>query len=358
MVTAEATAQGLWDRAQAEREAAEHALRAAPNGIARQTPFNQLLQAERRITAILHGWFAGALGFERVQRARMVFSLDVDGVLEDDTHGFSSTNLAGAAALRLLQLGQVAVLLNTARSMTEVQERVDQFSLLGGVGAFGASVWDGVFGREYYLLTDRGAAQIDELRGLLRKNPSIVVDPAYLCSVRVSKIIDGRRRPITGEEARRLLDQAGLTDLTFWVAPGHTDFVDRNPDKGKGVEQLIHELGLQALKLAAMGDSACDLPMLKASQLAFLPAATLPSYAPSRRQRLVRSRFLGAEALWETACHLVPSQALQRQVLSTASELELPQWMPISLKTMPINNRGWLPRIATALTSPISKRMN
>ena len=64
-------------------------------------------------------------------------------MLEEDSEGFSATNLAGAAALRLLQLGQVAVLLNTARSLIDVQQRAEDFTLLGGVGCFGASVWEG-----------------------------------------------------------------------------------------------------------------------------------------------------------------------------------------------------------------------
>ena len=72
----------------------------------------------------------------------MVFALDVDGVLEDEQEGFSSTTLAGAAALKLLQLGGVAVLLCTARGLTEVKDRVAQFGLLGGVSGFGSQTWD------------------------------------------------------------------------------------------------------------------------------------------------------------------------------------------------------------------------
>ncbi|MDQ6712764.1 MAG: HAD hydrolase family protein [Candidatus Dormibacteraeota bacterium] len=304
-----------------------------------------------RCTDLLHGWFAEALEFEPVETPRLVLSLDVDGVLEDDREGFSSTNLAGAAALRLLGLGGVAVLLNTARCLGDVRSRVKHFKLLGGIGGFGASVWDGVYGREYCLLSDLGAAQIDRLRATCRLDAANLIDTSYACSLRVSQMVDGRLRPIIGEQARRLLDRGGLSDLTFWVAPRHTDFVDRKVDKGRGIEQLSRELGLSRLPLAAMGDAACDLPMLKMAEFAFLPAATLPSYVAPGRQRLMRSRHLGGQSLWEAACQLVPSSTLQRRVLSRVQELQLPDWMPEGLRTPPPLNRGLFPRLATALTA-------
>jgi len=343
--------QQTWEAAQAELGEAWRSLQAAHAGIARQVPFERVLMAERRCTDILHVWFSDAFQLEFVEAPRLVLSLDVDGVLEDDREGFSSTNVAGAAALRLLGLGGVAVLLNTARSLPEVISRVERFKLLGGVAGFGANVWDAVYGREYYLLSDVGAAQIDRLRAILRRDSGSLLDASYACSLRASRMTDGRLRPIVGEEARKLLDRGGLTDLTFWVAPRHTDFVDRSVDKGRGIERLVLELGLQRLPLAAMGDAGCDLPMLKAADFAFLPAATLPSYVSTRRQRLMRSRHLGGQALWEAACQLVPSSSLQRQVMDRLQGLRLPDWMPESLRTPPPLNRGLFPRLATALTT-------
>ncbi len=300
---------------------------------------------------MVHAWFAQALEIERVVDPRWVLSLDVDGVLEDEMEGFSSTTLSGAAALRLLQLGRVAVLLNTARSVLDVRDRVDQFALLGGVAAFGAGAWDGVFGREHELLSERGAAQLDRLRTAVRADPDMVMDPAHRYSVRASRIIDGAPARIGGADARRLLDQYALSQLAFWVAPRHTDFVDPGMDKGAGVAKLQKELGLASLPLAAMGDATCDLPMLQQAALAFLPAATLPSYVPTPRQRLIRSRYLGGGALWEAACRLVPNVGLQRRVLETVRRLPVPHWLPLTLRRYPPLNAGWLPRLAAALTS-------
>src|SRR5438876_7999947 len=116
-------------------------------------------------------------------------------------------------------------------------------------------------------------------------------------------------------------------------------------------DRLRKTLGSSSLPLAALGDGACDIPMLKMAQFAFVPAATLPAYAAAKRQRLYRSRFLGAHALWEAACQLVADPTIQRQVLAITDELSVPDWMPETLRTLPITSRGLLPRLATVLSN-------
>jgi 3-deoxy-D-manno-octulosonate 8-phosphate phosphatase KdsC-like HAD superfamily phosphatase len=345
-----------WETAESDLLGARQALLAAPPGIARKAPYMRLITTQSRCTELLHGWMAQALGLERVRDPRMVLSLDVDGVLEDEQAGFSSTGLAGAAALRLLQLGNVAVLLNTARALESVRDRVRHFRLLGGVGAMGAVAWDGVFEREEGLMRDSSGAQLHRLRTALRADSSVVLHPEHDYSVRASRISDGRIGPISGTDARGLLDRARLNDLAFWVAPRHTDFVDRSADKGAGIKRLTKLLGLDALPMAAMGDGACDVPMLRQSAFAFLPAATLPSYVPPRRQRLVRSRNLGDQAVWDAACSLVPNPALQRQVLAAANALEFPEWFPEHFRRRPSITLRFLPRLAAAF-SPV-RRVN
>jgi hydroxymethylpyrimidine pyrophosphatase-like HAD family hydrolase len=331
-VDSDASDARAWQRAQAELGAARTELASALPGISRQAVYVRLLVAQRRCTALVHRWLAEALHLERVVDPRLVLSLDVDGVLEDEAAGFSATSLTGAAALRLLQLGRVAVLLNTGRSLAGVRDRVQQFVLPGGVAVFGAALWDNVFLHRSSLLSDRGKHQLSEFRTLIRAEPAFVQDPSHQESVRVSRVVDGTVMPIPGPDARALLDHHGFTDLTFWVGPRHTDFVDRRADKFTGLTQLREELGLDRLPLAAIGDGACDISTLRSASRAFVPAAALPSYAPSRSQTLVRSRYLGEEALWDGASRLVPDPSLRRRVRVVLEGIVFPEWFPSTLR--------------------------
>jgi 3-deoxy-D-manno-octulosonate 8-phosphate phosphatase KdsC-like HAD superfamily phosphatase len=337
-----------WREAELELADAGEELKSALPGIARQHVYTRLLAGQRRCTALVHQWLADAFHLARIVEPRVVLSLDVDGVLEEESGGFSATDVMGAAALRLLQMGGVAVLLNTGRSLVEVQDRVEQFSLLGGVASFGAAAWDGVYSRTFYLLSDRGSDQLAKLRELLRADAGLIQDLSHTESVRVSRVVDGARMPISGSAARALLDRHGLTELSFWVAPGHDDFVDRRVDKAIGLTRLRQALGLDHLPLAAIGDGACDIPTLRQASRAFVPAATLPSYVPGRRQRLVRSRHLGEGALWDAACHLVPDRSLRRRVTSAVEGLVFPEWFPPSLRRRPpsagLRLPSWRPR--------------
>jgi haloacid dehalogenase-like hydrolase len=338
----------VWRAAQEALKAARTQLAQAAPGITRQPAFDRLLQAQRWCTGVIHRWLAEKMALDYVQNPCIVLSLDVDGILESEEE-FSSTTLVGASALRLLQLGGVSVVLNTARSLVEVHERVDQFRLLGGVAEMGAATWNGMQQQEENLLNDRATAALTRLRAALRSDPSVVLDCCRTQSVRASRIRDGRPAAISGADARRLLDENRLDDLTFWVASTHTDFVDRSVDKGTGIIHLQRELGLTSFPVAAMGDAMCDLPMLRLARSAFLPAATLPSYVAGRHQRLVRSRLIGDRALWDAACHLVPIPSLHRLVTEQAAALRLPEWVPVA--SSPTPSTSLLTRFAAALAS-------
>lgn len=309
---------------------------------------------ERRATDFVNAWLGAAFELERVESASMVLSLDVDGVLEDEALGFSCTGINGAAALKLLQLGRVAVVLNTARSVEESRARCQFFQLLGSVSAFGGIVWDGVFDREEVLISPEAQRQLVSLRTELRSDPAVVVDSAHDVSLRVSRIVGGVPAPIVGEDALGLIDRLGLDQLTFWVAPGHTDFIDRGIDKSTGLERLRALLGLRSLPLAAMGDAACDVTTLRLASQAFVPAATLPAYMAPPGQRLVRARSVGDTAVWEAACQLVPDGSLQRQAVNRRDAIRIPTWLPPELRQARTDVPGLFPRIAAVFTSMTS----
>src|SRR5207302_2296035 len=103
------------------------------------------------------------------------------------------------------------VLLNTARSLTAVKDRAEQFALLGGVASFGAAIWDNVYKRESRLISSSGEQQLAALSEVLQSDQGFVLDPTHTDSVRASRVVDGRIATIPAPEARALLDRNGFT---------------------------------------------------------------------------------------------------------------------------------------------------
>jgi hypothetical protein len=329
-----------WSSATDEVAVAKAALASASNQSERQVAWGRLVRAGDMCTELIHGWLASELEMKPVREPKTLLSLDVDGVLEDDLGFCSATGLLGAAALKLLQLGRIGVVLNTARSMRGVQARVATFRLLGGIAGFGSATWDAVYGREAHLGSDAGIDQLNDVHAELSKDDASVFDIEHHLCVRASRIVDGLPVAIESAAAHELLNRRGLNRLTFWVAPSYTDFVERGVDKGKGLLHLQEQLGVTALPVAAMGDSTCDLPMLRKAQFAFMPASTMGSYIPPRGQRLVRSRFTGQRALWDAAKSLVPDGRCQAEVEARLDAISAPEWVPAELREMAPTKQG------------------
>jgi hypothetical protein len=212
--------------------------------------------------------------------------------------------------------------------------------VLGGVAGFGSGTWDAVFGRENNLVSPGGIAQLNDLRRALGGDGAAVFDFDHELCVRASRIVDGSVQPFTSAAAHKLLESRDLSRLTFWVAPRYTDFVARGVDKWKGLLHIREQMGLTDLPVAAMGDSACDLPMLRKARFAFLPAASLPSYSAPRGQRLVRSRYPGQRAVWDAARQLVPDPVLHARVGAMVMALQTPEWLPPELRGDALRNQG------------------
>jgi hypothetical protein len=230
--------------------------------------------------------------------------------------------------------------LNTARSIQAVQARVRSFQLLGGVAGFGGGTWDAVFDREDKLVSPAGIAQLKELSRALGRDGAAVFDFDHELCVRASRIVDGSAQAVPAAAAHELLEKGELSRMTFWVATRHTDFVDRGVDKWKGLLHIRVQLGLTELPVAAMGDSACDLPMLRKARFAFLPVAALPSYIAPPGQRFVRSRHLGQQALWDAAVQMVPDAALHARVRAMVMAIQPPDWLPPELHWDAFRDQG------------------
>lgn len=326
-----------WYSVNQDLRAASSDLASATDQTGLQATWTRVLRTADECTELVNSWVASALELEPVREPRILLSLDVDGVLEEDVGGCSATGLTGAAALKLLQLGRVAVVLNSARSLRSVETRARTFQVLGGIGGFGGGIWDAVYGRTESIVSPAGIDQLNQLRWGLAEDAATVLDYDHELCIRASRIIAGVPAPVEAQKARQLLDDRRLSRLTFWIASRHTDFVDRHIDKWKGLTQFQEQLGMTELPVAAIGDSACDLPMLRKARFAFLPAGTLPSYFSSPGQKFMRSRYLGQQALWDAAKELVPDSGLQTRVSEMATGVQPPEWLPFEFCIPPRN---------------------
>lgn len=218
-------------------------------------------------------------------------AIDVDGVLETDAGGYSSTTPAGARALGALTDHGFTPVLATGRSLDDVRWRCSAYGLRGAVAEYGCVVWvEGESAAEDLVAPGLGDA-IAQLRGRLAE-AGIEVDQGFRWVTRASVWTpeEGRRAPDPGVVANAL---QGL-EQHFRLVPGWSqiDLVPGGADKNLGLRVLVEKLGCQVglappLELA-MGDSASDLPMLRLARLAVAPANGRPSLGTAPGVRFTR----------------------------------------------------------------------
>src|SRR5207245_6978885 len=93
--------------------------------------------------------------------------MDIDGVLDKQFLGFPSTTAAGIRALSLLQAHGLALALNTARTLGEVQEYCRTYGCVGGVAEYGSVVWDAVQRRTRVLISPESRAELQRVAAAL-----------------------------------------------------------------------------------------------------------------------------------------------------------------------------------------------
>ena len=199
-----------------------------------------------------------------------IWSLDVDGVLEDPAMGFSCTTPAGARALQLMRQAGAVVVLNTGRSLEEVQLRCDALGLDGGVAEYGGVVWDHRRGREERLLNIGQQQALDRVRKAAAELPGVHIDTRYRASVRCRRLLGESPRALAQEDTDHL---SGVGGAEISTVQGYlqTDFHPASIDKGVGLKAVMRLLGARGTILA-VGDTASDLPMLKLATRAYTPA--------------------------------------------------------------------------------------
>jgi hydroxymethylpyrimidine pyrophosphatase-like HAD family hydrolase/adenine/guanine phosphoribosyltransferase-like PRPP-binding protein len=232
-----------------------------------------------------------------------IVMLDIDGVLDKGVIGFPSTSAAGLRALSLLHAHDIAITLNTARTLAEVKEYCRAYGFVGGVAEYGAIVWDALSGRERILVTPESHRQLDRVRSALRQVPGVFVNDDYRHSIRAYTFERGTTVALPTLLIRDLLAGSMGDRLTFLQTHMDTAIVATEVDKGKGLLALLELAGQRDIETIAIGDSEPDLAMFRVAHR---------SYAPSHIARRSVARLLG--------CHIA-SRAYQTGLLQSVRSL-------------------------------------
>ena len=200
--------------------------------------------------------------------ALMAWSLDIDGVLEDGGLGFPATTPAGVTAIRGMRRAGAAVVLNTGRSLREVEQRCDALHLDGGVAEYGSVVWQ-AGGIAHSLVDPVAEIALERVRRMASVLPDVHSDARYQSSVRLRRFTGRRLTALTEMDVEALLMSAG-PDVMAIRGARQTDFVSARCDKGLGLARLMSELG-QHGRVVSIGDSETDIATARRSNASYAP---------------------------------------------------------------------------------------
>lgn len=257
---------------------AMNALRAAKYWLARKPDdpqredWNRQFIATRSFAAFHIARYCGREIAPPAAWERRLCFLDLDGVLDWGLLGFPHTSPCGVRALQLFRRNRFSVVLNTARSLEHVREYCRAYKLPGGVAELGSVFWDAIREWEVPLVDGEATAQIERLRDEIRQIPGVFIDPENRYSVRAYRFEDGYMRPLETAAVTALLDRPGCARLTFVQSSADTYIVQKGVGKGQALATVQAYLGCSAEPVAAIGDSAPDVDMLRAADIAFAPA--------------------------------------------------------------------------------------
>jgi hydroxymethylpyrimidine pyrophosphatase-like HAD family hydrolase len=227
-----------------------------------------------------------------VQWRSPLVALDIDGVLDRRLFGFPCTTAAGIEALSLLGDHGFSVALNTARSVAEVKDYCQAYSLAGGVAEHGGYIWDAVTQRGQVLVSPEAMHQLNELKRNLQRLPGVFLDDRHQYSIRaftyerkpralIPLLLNwirpfsagiGAPAPLPTLVIHHLMTALRLDRLSFHHTTIDTTIVAKDLDKGTGLSALrswVMELDAETI---AVGDSEADLPMFRAATRSFAPA--------------------------------------------------------------------------------------
>jgi hydroxymethylpyrimidine pyrophosphatase-like HAD family hydrolase len=200
-----------------------------------------------------------------------LFATDLDGVFDTGTFGFAHTTASGLMALAELQAHEYAVILNTARGVTDVRQYCKAYRLPGGIAESGAIFVDAVNQREIMLIEPDAAEQLARCREMLQSTPGVFVDPNYEHTIRAYPA-NNSSQGYPEAAVRLLLGRPEFDRLTFIPTDVDTTVLAKGGGKGPALQIVKKRLGISTERVAAVGDNDQDVEMLRIAELAYAPA--------------------------------------------------------------------------------------
>ncbi|HEY5266830.1 MAG TPA: hypothetical protein VIJ40_08465 [Acidimicrobiales bacterium] len=200
-------------------------------------------------------------------------ALDIDGVLESSRLNVPVLTPSAAAGLRALHAHGYTSVLATGRSFTELEDRCLRYGLAGGVAEYGGVAYNHRTRSLRDLVDERGMATIAAVRDFLAQIEGVKVAVNFRTMVRAYRMsATDNRLALDPRTTQSVIEMAG-GQLRAEVGLAQTDFVLVGVDKSIGLKALMALLGASGeAPVFAVGDSACDVPMLNFAERGFMPS--------------------------------------------------------------------------------------
>lgn len=227
------------------------------------------LEAEASTTWSVNRLLGDAFYLRAPRKATTLWSIDVDGVMEDAGLGFPTVTPAAAAALHRAREAGALLVLNSGRSMRELAARCDALRLDAAVAEYGASIWVRASGLSQSLLDDPGREALEKVRIAAGQLSDVHVDARYENSVRARRYVGGKLQALDTDQVAYLV-AAGSGRVRAFEGVRQTDFVSVTCSKGLGLQQLCERLGFRG-PVFAVGDAESDLSVATLATRAYAP---------------------------------------------------------------------------------------
>jgi hydroxymethylpyrimidine pyrophosphatase-like HAD family hydrolase len=240
--------------------------------------------------------FSGSLLPDRLpmQSTRRLIFLDLDGVFDSNVFDFPQATISSLIALARLQSHGFSVILNTARSVTDVRQYCEAYDLQGGVAESGCIFVDAQTQSEISLIEPEAAEQLNRCKTAIQSLPGVFVDPNYRIAVRAFRYDGNRTQGLTEAEVHDVLDRAGFDGLKVLPTYADTTILPKGVSKGSGLLWAKKYLRFEREPVAAIGDNDQDLDMFRAADRAFAPSNSskaVRDFAAMGKCKLIRQPY-------------------------------------------------------------------